>query len=431
VAVDRPQQQALSRNLLMSHAVGVGELLPEPAVRAIMAAQINNLCLGHSGVRLELVERLVTMLNEHCIPEVPSRGSVGYLSHMAHIGLVVIGQGHVTGHIHAVDALRELRLAPLVLEAKEGLSLINGTPCALGLASLALGRARALLDWADDIGAMSIEALGGQLMAFDADSLALRQSSSINLVGQRLRERLAGSAILEAQLGKRTQDALCLRAIPHVHGAARDVWSDTERVVARELTAVTDNPAIAGSVDHPRIYSEAHAVGAALALAMDSLATAIASVAAMSERRIDRLVNPLVSGLPAFLSAVPGVGSGLMIAQYTAVSLVADNRRLCAPASLDGGITSGLQEDHLCHATPAALKCLDVVRQSEQILAIELLAATQSFDFLLVDQTPAPGTARLYHALRATLAPYRDDRPLASDIETATAWLRRRPSSGE
>jgi len=427
VLVDRPQQQALSRNLLMSHAVGVGAPLPKDVVRAIMAAQVNSLCLGHSGVRFELVDRLVALLNEDCIPEVPSKGSVGYLSHMAHVGLVVIGEGRVMGRPSASQALDHLGLAPLVLEAKEGLSLINGTPCASGLASLALGRARRLLDWADEVGAMSFEALRGQLSAFDLEALALRQSAAINLVGQRLRDRLLGSANLIAHQGQRTQDALSLRAMPHVHGAARDVLAEALRVVTRELSAVTDNPAIAGTIDQPRVYSEAHAVGAALALAMDSLAQAVASMAAMSERRTDRLVNPLVNGLPAFLSAVPGAGSGFMIAQYTAVSLVADNRRLCAPASLDGGVTSGLQEDHLCHATPAALKCLEVVGQSEQILAIELLAAAQGLDFLIQETSPAPGIADLHRRLRSRIATYRDDRPLADDIASAVSWLRSGP----
>ena len=321
------------------------------------------------------------------------------------------------------EALREIGLEPLTLEAKEGLSLVNGTPCATGLAAVALDRVVRLLAWADVVGAMTFETLRGQLSAFAAESLALRRSASLVAVGARLRELLAGSALLEASRGNRTQDPLSLRAIPHVHGAACDVFTATAEVVDRELTAVTDNPIVTGTPERPVVYSEAHAVPAALALALDSLGTAVASVAAMSERRVDRLVNPLVSRLPAFLTSVAGVGSGLMIAQYTAASLVAENRRLAAPASLDGGITSGLQEDHLCHSTPAALKLLRIIDNAEHVLAIELLAATQGYD-LLTDQLPrAPRTDVFQRAVRRLVPHYRDDRPIADDFVTIRAGL--------
>jgi histidine ammonia-lyase len=249
-------------------------------------------------------------------------------------------------------------------------------------------------------------------------------------VAGRLRALLSNSAVLEASRGDRTQDPLSLRAIPHVHGAALDVFAMTEAVINRELRAVTDNPVVTGTVEAPVVYSEAHAVPAALALALDSLAIATASVAAMSERRIDRLVNPLVSRLPAFLSDVAGVGSGLMIAQYTAASLVAENRRLAAPASLDGGITSGLQEDHLCHSTPAALKLLEILDNFECILSIELLAAAQGFEQLGLDLARAPATARIQRAIRDAVPPYRDDRPLADDFARIRhALLARHPEA--
>lgn len=218
-----------------------------------------------------------------------------------------------------------------------------------------------------------------------------------------------------------------MRAVPHVHGAARDALTQAAEVVDRELASVTDNPAISGTIEAPRVFSEAHAVAAALALAMDSLAVAVASVAAMAERRLDRLVNPLVSGLPAFLAADGGVCSGFMIAQYTAVSLVADNRRLAAPASLDGGITSGLQEDFLPHATPAATKALTVLSNAEKILAIELLAAAQAGDLADDAAARAPGTQALHARLRATVAPYADDRPLGRDIEAVARLIRATP----
>jgi histidine ammonia-lyase len=422
VVVSPSEQRTLSRNILMSHAVGVGAPLGAAETRAIVAAAVNNFAHGHSGIRLEVAERLVALLAADCLPEVPAFGSVGYLSHMAHIALVCIGEGHARyrgERLTGADALRRLGLEPLVLEAKEGLSLINGTPCVTGLAALALARAERWLDWTDAVAAMSFENLHGQLAAFDEESLALRVSPGLNLVGSKLRASLADSGILASFVGQRTQDPLSMRTIPHVHGAARDVLAATADVVNRELASITDNPIVAGTPDAPRVYSQAHAVGASIALAMDGLANAIAQVAAMAERRLDRLVNPLVSGLPAFLAEPGGTCSGFMIAQYTAASLVAQNRRLAAPASLDGGITSGLQEDHLCHATPAALKALEIIDNAGRIVAIELLAAAQAYDLQTADATRAPHTEQLWRRVRGLVPTYRDDRPLADDMATA------------
>jgi histidine ammonia-lyase len=427
VVVSPSQQRELSRNIVMSHAVGVGPALPVAEVRAIIAAQINNLALGFSGVRLEVVEALAALLERNCLPEVPARGSVGYLTHMAHIACVLLGRGHarVAGErLAGAAALERAALQPLTLEAKEGLSLVNGTPCATGLAALALQRSERLLDWADLIGAMTFENLRGQLAAFDADTLGLRISPGLARVGERLREHLAGSAILAASAGRRTQDALSLRAIPHVHGAVREQFDHVAAVLEAELGSVTDNPAITGTEEAPRVVSEAHAVGAGLALSADALAVAVAELAAMSERRIDRLVNPLVSGLPAFLAADSGAGSGFMIAQYTAVALAAENRRLAAPASLDGGITSALQEDHLPHATPAALKLLGIIENAELILAIELLAAAQACDLSVEPAGRARKTQEALERVRALVPTYRDDRPLAEDIASAARLLR-------
>ncbi|MFP3274481.1 MAG: histidine ammonia-lyase [Paraburkholderia sp.] len=422
VIVSPSQQRSLSRNILMSHAVGVGTPLGATETRAIIAAALNNFAHGHSGIRLAVAEQLVALLDADCLPEVPAFGSVGYLSHMAHIALVCIGEGHARyrgERISGREALQRLGLEPLVLDAKEGLSLVNGTPCVTGLAALALARAERLLDWTDAVAAMSFENLRGQLAAFDAESLALRISPGLNRVGERMRGALAESGILAAVVGQRTQDPLSMRTIPHVHGAARDVLSATADVVNRELASITDNPIVAGTPEAPRVYSQAHAVGASIALAMDGLSTAIAQVAAMAERRLDRLVNPLVSGLPAFLAEPGGTCSGFMIAQYTAASLVAQNRRLAVPASLDGGITSGLQEDHLCHATPAALKALEIIDNAGRIVAIELLAAAQAYDLQTLDAARAPYTDSLWRDLRRTVPTYRDDRPLAEDMALA------------
>jgi len=427
VVVEPSQLRQLSRNIIMSHAVGMGSPLARCEVRAIMAAAINNFAQGRSGLRRVVVDALVLMLSEDFIPEVPAAGSVGYLSHMAHIALVLLGEGwaqHGGARCSGADALRALKLAPLDLQAKEGLSLVNGTPCVAGLASLALLRTERLLNWADVISAMSFENLRGQLSAFDDEALALRASHAIAEVGERLRSLLEGSSILTASAGRRTQDPLSLRAIPHVHGAVRELFIRTTEVVDAELNAATDNPAMVGTPAEPRALSQAHAVGAAIGLSADVLGIAVAEVAAMSERRIDRLVNPLVSGLPAFLASDSGAGSGFMIAQYGAAALVADNRRLAAPASLDGGITSGLQEDHLCHATPAAIKLLKILGNCEYILSIELLAAAQAYDLQGSDLERAPNTDIVYRAVRRHVAHYRDERPLAGDIERARELIR-------
>jgi len=419
--VDRPSQSRLSRNIILSHACGVGPLLPAREVRAIIAAQIANFAHGHSGVRPEIVRHLAAFLEHDCIPEVPSKGSAGYLTHNAHTALVLIGEGRavVKGKsMTGAQALAAIGLTPLVLGAKEGLSLVNGSACATGLSALAVYRAERLLDWADAIAALTLEAAGCQITAFDEAVLALRPSAGIAKVGGRLRSRLHGSGLVAAALGRRTQDALSLRAVPHAHGAAWDVFEQTARIVDQELASVTDNPAVSGTPEQPVVSSEAHAVAPALGQAADSLAIAIAQIAAMSERRMDRLVNPLVSGLPPFLASDAGSHSGFMIAQYTAAALANDNRRLAAPASLDGGLTSGLQEDFLAHPTAAAAKLLTILDNAEYILAIELMAATQAHDFLVSKGTRAPGTDRLYAAVRSHVPLYGDDRPLNADIES-------------
>jgi histidine ammonia-lyase len=418
--VDRASQSRLSRNIILSHACGVGPLLGPREVRAIIAAQIANFGHGHSGVRPEILEHLTAFLAKDCIPDVPSRGSAGYLTHNAHSALVLIGEGHATvggRRMTGREALLAIGLAPLVLQAKEGLSLVNGTACATGLSSVALSRAERLLDWADAAAALTLEAVGCQIAAFEKSVLSLRPSKGIAKVGGRLRSRLKGSALVDAAKGKRTQDALSLRSVPHAHGAAWDVFEETARIVDQELASVTDNPAISGTPDRPVVSSEAHAVAPALAQAADALAIAIAQIGAMSERRADRLVNPLVSGLPPFLASDAGSHSGFMIAQYTAVALANENRRLAAPASLDGGITSGLQEDFLAHPTAAANKLLAIIDNAEYILAVELMAAAQAHDFVAVNGARATGTGAIHAMVRGVAGHYHDDRPLHGDIE--------------
>ncbi|TCA33121.1 histidine ammonia-lyase [Rhizobium leguminosarum bv. viciae] len=425
--VDRASQSLLSRSIVLSHACGVGPLLAAREVRAIIAAQIANFAHGHSGVRGEIVQHLAAMLEHDCIPDVPSKGSAGYLVHNAHIALVLIGEGsaHLDGRrMSGREALAGIGLEPLVLGAKEGLSLVNGTACATGLTAVALSRAEWLLDWADAIAALTLEAAGCQIAAFDAAVLALRPSAGIEKVGASLRARLQGSGLVAAAFGRRTQDALSLRSVPHAHGAARDVFDNSARIADQELASVTDNPAVSGTPEHPIVSSEAHAVAPALGQAADSLAIALAQIGAISERRMDRLVNPLVSGLPPFLASDAGSHSGFMIAQYTAAALSNENRRLAAPAAMDGGLTSGLQEDFLAHPTAAAGKLLAIIDNAEYILAIELMAAAQAHDFLAATAPRAAGTDLVYKAVREQLSHYGDERPLNSDIEAVRSLIR-------
>lgn len=428
VVIDRECQAQLSRNIILSHSCGVGEPLGSEETRAIMAAQITNFAHGRSGVRIEVVDALLALLNAGVLPRIPARGSVGYLTHAAAIGLVLIGEGPASQNgrlLNGAESMKAIGLAPLVLQAKEGLSLVNGTPCATGLGALALARLGQLLDWADAAAALTYENLGAQNAAFDAMPLEFRKSDGLSLTGARIRGWLEGSAMLRHGAGRRTQDPLSLRAVPQIHGAVRDAFDAATQVIDRELASVTDNPSVAGTPEAPEVYSQAHAVGAALALTLDSLATASALIGANSERRTDRLVNPLVSGLPAFLAAEGGVYSGFMILQYTATALAAENRRLAAPASLDGGITSALQEDILTHATPSATKLLHILDNLELILAIELLAAAQTYDVGPQDAARAPATEMLYQTIRATVPPYSDDRPLNGDVAVIQGLISR------
>jgi histidine ammonia-lyase len=427
--VDRESQARLSRNIVLSHASGVGPPLDDESVRAIMTAQINNFAHGYSGVRPAIVAHLLSMLEHGATPVVPSLGSAGYLTHCAHIAAALIGHGQVRlagATLPAAATLDRIGLEPVTLGAKEGLSLVNGTACSTGLACLALARASRALDWLDATAALTLEALGCQLGAFDADVLALRRGTGLQDVGATLRQRLAGSATLQAAQGVRTQDALSLRAIPHVHGMARDVLAQVGRIVDQELASVTDNPAVMGMPSAPKVASEAHAVAPSLAHALDSFAIALAQVALMSERRTDRLVNPLVSGLPAFLATDPGAGSGLMIAQYTAYALAAECRRLAAPASLDGGVTSGLQEDFLAHPTAAAMKLLSLLERLEQIVGIELVGACEAHDAAGTGGRRAPANERLHAFVRQTIARYADDTPLGPVLESAADMVRGR-----
>jgi histidine ammonia-lyase len=345
---------------------------------------------------------------------------------MAHVGVCLLGIGKVSYRgqiVEAAEALAAEGLEPVQLGAKDGLCLVNGTPCMTGLASLALDDASRLLQWADVIGAMSFEALRGQIAAFDPEIIALKPHPGMQVVGENLRALLEGSEVIAASKGIRTQDALSIRSIPQVHGAARDQLAHAARQIEAELNGANDNPLLLGTPDDFRVVSQANPHGQSVAMAADLLAIAMAEIGSIAERRLDRLVNPHVSGLPAFLVSNPGVNSGMMIVQYVAASLCAQNRQLAQPAVLDNYVTSGLQEDHLSMGTNAALKLHQVLENCTQILAIEYLLAAQAFEFLKAQRFGA-GTDAAWRLLREQVPAYLEDRWLAPDIARAAALLK-------
>lgn len=420
------QLSQLSRNTLLSHACGVGPALPDEQARAILCAAVINYSHGKSGIHRQVVEALLALLNRGITPQVPSQGSVGYLTHMAHIGIALLGVGLVSyrGRIMAAaQALAEEGLQPVQLGAKDGLCLVNGTPCMTGLACLALADAERLLQWADVIGAMSFEAQRGQIAAFDPEIIALKAHPGMQRVGGNLLALLERSEVIAASKGLRTQDALSIRSIPQVHGAARDQWAHAAKQVQTELESATDNPLLLGTPEHYRVVSQANPHGQSVAMAADVLAIAMAEIGSIAERRLDRLINPHVSGLPAFLVSEPGVNSGMMIVQYVAASLCAQNRQLAQPAVLDNYVTSGLQEDHLSLGTNAALKLHQVLENCTRILAIEYLLAAQAFEFLK-EQRFGTGTGLAWSLLRERIPAYHQDRWLAPDIASAAALLK-------
>ncbi|AHF70039.1 MULTISPECIES: HAL/PAL/TAL family ammonia-lyase [Pseudomonas] len=426
VSLEDEQLSRLSRNTLLSHACGVGTPLPDEQTRAIICAAILNYSQGKSGIHRQVVQALLALLNQGITPQVPSQGSVGYLTHMAHVGIALLGVGQVSyrGHIvPAQQALSEAGLHPVELGAKDGLCLVNGTPCMTGLSCLAIADATRLTQWADVIGAMTFEALRGQLDAFDETIIALKPHPGMQQVGRNLRSLLAGSEVLASSQGIRTQDALSIRSIPQVHGATRDQLAHAIRQVETELNAVTDNPLLLGTPDDYRVVSQANPHGQSVAMAADLLCVAVAELGSIAERRLDRLINPAVSGLPAFLVSQPGVNSGMMIVQYVAASLCAENRQMAQPAVVDNYVTSGLQEDHLSLGTSAALKLHKVLGNATQILAIEYLLAAQAFEFLK-EQHFGAGTDIAWRALREQIPAYDQDRWLAPDIASSVAVLK-------
>ena len=421
--------EELQLRLLRSHACGVGEPYPAEIVRAAMLLRANTLAKGNSGARIDTVELLLACLERGVLPVVPSRGSVGAsgdLAPLAHLALPLVGEGEafVEGErLPGFEALTRVGLVPIRPAAKEGLSLINGTQFMTAFAALGLVRARRLARVADLACAQSLEALQGSRTSFLPQIHALRPLRGQGDSAANVLRLLDGSSIIEAHRWcDKVQDAYSLRCAPQVHGASRDLLDYVDYTVSVELNAATDNPLVL--VDDDALVSNGNFHGQPLAFALDALAMAVSELASISERRIERLVNPNLSdGLPAFLTTDGGLNSGFMIPQYVAASLVSENKVLCHPASVDSIPTSAGQEDHVSMGNAAGLKAWQVLANCESAVAIELLAGAQAVEFH-APLEPGTGVRATRAAVRELSPRLRDDRTLAPDIEAVGTAIR-------
>jgi histidine ammonia-lyase len=422
VRIPSDARAALQVNLLRSHACGVGEPLPDEVVRAVLLLRANALACGYSGVRPEVVETLISMVNAGVCPVVPSQGSVGAsgdLAPLAHAMLVLIGEGQARYQgetLSGGDAMGCAGITPVSLRAKEGLALINGTQVMTAVGALCVSDATTLAKVADVAAAMSLEALRGTTAAFDERVGRARPHPGQTASARNLIRLLRGSGIRESHRDcPKVQDAYSLRCAPQVHGAARDVIAFTRGVIEREMNSATDNPLIFAETGE--VISGGNFHGEPVAMALDFLGIALAEIGSISERRTERMVNPHLSGLPPFLTEHGGLNSGLMIAQYTSAALVSENKILASPAVVDSIPTSGNQEDHVSMGTIAARKAAQIRKNVANILAIEILCAAQGIDFL-APLEPGAGTGAAHRTVRSKVEHLEDDRPISPDIET-------------
>jgi histidine ammonia-lyase len=429
VRIAGEQIRELQVNLVRSHAVGVGEPLAISETRAMMLLRANSLSKGHSGVRAVIIDTICELLNRGVTPFVPSQGSVGAsgdLAPLAHLALALIGEGECFddkgSRISSAEALKRAQIKPLVLEAKEAVSLINGTQAMLAVGTLSLLAADTLVDSADVIGAMACDALKGTDVAYDERIHKVRPHAGQSRSAANLRRLLEGSQIRDSHRDcGRVQDAYSLRCIPQVHGAVRDTLAYCRRVFETEMNSAVDNPLV--FVKNPKladgegdVLSGGNFHGEPLAFALDFLAIALSALAGISERRLERLVNPALSeGLPPFLAPGAGLNSGFMMPQVTAAALVSENKVLAHPASVDSITTSGNKEDYVSMGMTAAIKLKKIVENTRNTLAIEAMAAAQAIDFL----APLKTSKSLQHAhaaVRAVCATMDKDRVMYQDF---------------
>ena len=433
VRISAEQVRQLQVNLVRSHASGVGSPLSEAETRAMMLLRANALAKGLSGVRPRVVETLCQMLNSKVHPVIPSQGSVGAsgdLAPLAHLAHVMIGEGRAAfrGEIlPGGEAMKRAGIAPVTLEAKEGLSLLNGTQGMLALLSLALREADILVDTADVAASLSLDALRGSPGAFDARIMHARAYAGAATTARNLAHLNEGSQIRESHRASekdpRVQDAYSLRCTPQVHGAVRDALAQARETAAVELNSATDNPLVfvrdATSGD---IVSGGNFHGQPLAMAADQVAIAIATLGGIVERRVEQMTNPLTSMLPAFLTPDPGVNSGLMVAQITAAALTSENKALATPHSVDSISTSGNQEDYVSMGMTGARRLQRMLENLRNTIAIELLCACQGIDLLAPLHT-GKLAKKAYEAVRAKSRMVSVDRPLAPDIEAVSTLV--------
>ena len=424
VRIAGDQIRELQVNLVRSHAVGMGEPLSIPETRAMIILRANSLSKGHSGVRAVVIDTLCELMNRRVTPCVPSQGSVGAsgdLAPLAHLALVLIGEGECLGangvRISAAEALRNAGIKPLVLEAKEAVSLINGTQAMLAVGTLALLAAETLVDSADVIGALTLDALRGTDVAFDERIHRARPHAGQIKTAANLRRMLEGSQIREShrECG-RVQDAYSLRCIPQVHGAVRDTLAHCREVFETEANSAVDNPLVFMASERTAVLSGGNFHGEPVAFALDFLAIALSALAGISERRIERLVNPALNeGLPPFLAPGAGLNSGFMMPQVTAAALVSENKVLAHPASVDSITTSGNKEDYVSMGMTAALKLRRVVENTRNVLAIEAMAAAQALDLVAPLTTSKRGQAACT-AIRSVSSMLEKDRAMYQDF---------------
>ncbi len=434
VRISPEQVRELQVNLVRSHACGVGMPLSEPETRAMILLRANALAKGLSGVRPVVVETLCAMLNKGVHPVIPSQGSVGAsgdLAPLAHLAIVVIGEGEARYRSETLpggEALHRTGIAPVALEAKEGLSLLNGTQGMLALLSLALREGEILADTADVAAALSLDALRGSPAAFDERVMQARPFGGAATTARNLRRLNEGSQIREShrspERDPRVQDAYSLRCTPQVHGAVRDALAQAQAVAAVELNSATDNPLVfpRGAAGEGDVTSGGNFHGQPLAMAADQVAVALATLGGISERRIEQMTNPLTSLLPAFLTPEPGLNSGFMIAQVVAAALASENKALATPHSVDSISTSGNQEDYVSMGMGAARRLQPMLDNLRQIVAIELLCACQGIDLLAPLETGREA-AKAKKLVRAVSKAVSKDRPLAPDIREVAAKI--------
>jgi len=419
--IDHSQIEDLQKNLIRSHSVGVGPNFDEVTTRAIMVLRANVIAMGYSGVRMEVLKGLVDMINKGVHPLVPEQGSVGAsgdLAPLAHLTSVLIGEGEALFKGKVMPGKKAMRMAGipiLTLRAKEGLALVNGTQVMTAVGLLALLRAERLFKVADIVGACTLDALKGSLRAFDLDVQRVRPFPGSLAVSKNFRRMGRGSEIGKShQFCSKIQDAYSLRCIPQVHGAVRDALTYVRKILEIEVNSATDNPLV--FAEQKKILNCGNFHGEPVAFALDLLGIAVSELGGISERRIEKLINPALSGLPAFLTAEGGLHSGLMMVQVSAAALASENKVLAHPASVDSIPTSADKEDHVSMGVIAARKGRDIVRNVENILAMELLCATQGLEFLL-PLKPGVGVKEAYRVVREKVPPIKGDRRFSEDIK--------------